>query len=50
MLIVPVVLAGLYFLWSENLTLRDLGRHPPTPPAGEAPGAGDRSVAGPIER
>jgi uncharacterized protein (TIRG00374 family) len=50
MLIVPVVLAGLYFLWSENLTLRDLGRHPTAPPGGGTTEAGDRSVAGPIER
>jgi hypothetical protein len=45
MLIVPVVLAGLYFLWRENLTLQDLGRHPPTAPAGI-----DHSVAAPIRR
>jgi glycosyltransferase 2 family protein len=33
MLIVPVVLTGLYFLWQENLSLPDLGRRPPRDPA-----------------
>ncbi len=29
MLIVPVVLAGLFFLWQEDLSLPELGRRPP---------------------
>jgi uncharacterized protein (TIRG00374 family) len=45
MLIVPIVLAGLYFLWRENLTLRDLGRHPSA-----APEASDGPVAAPSTR
>jgi hypothetical protein len=45
MLIVPIVLAGLYFLWRENLTLHDLARHP-----APAQGAADPSVAAPSGR
>lgn len=45
MLIVPIVLAGLYFLWRENLTLHDLARRP-----APAPGAADPSVAAPSGR
>jgi uncharacterized protein (TIRG00374 family) len=42
MLIVPVVLAGLYFLWRENLTLPELGRRPRE--------VVDHAVAAPSER
>jgi hypothetical protein len=42
MLVVPVVVAGLYCLWRENLTLPELSRRP-------APRT-DRPVATPTER
>jgi hypothetical protein len=42
MLIVPVVVAGLYFLWRENLSLGELRRHPRA--------QADRPVAAPSER
>lgn len=45
MLIVPVVLAGLYFLWRENLSLPELGRYRSTRTV-----VVEGSVAAPSER
>jgi uncharacterized protein (TIRG00374 family) len=40
LLLFPVILLGLYFLWAINISLSDLLRRPAREPAAEAPDAG----------
>jgi glycosyltransferase 2 family protein len=46
-LIVPVVLLGLFFMWREDLSLSDLHRRPPSAGTGSdvGAGAGDKPIA-----